>query len=70
MPFLCKIASIHTLIYQSSPVQYRHGYYTDPSVFEALGYSTPQPAIGGQPELLDESLLEKQRQRAPFWTRV
>ncbi len=47
-----------------------NGYYTDPSVFEALGYSTPQPAIGGQPELLDESLLEKQRQRAPFWTRV
>ena len=47
-----------------------NGYYTDPSVFEAIGYSTPQPTIGGQPDLLDESLLEKQRQRAPFWTRV
>ena len=47
-----------------------NGYYTDPSVFEAIGYSTLQPEIGGQPELLDESLLEKQRQRAPFWTKV
>ncbi|MCH7712937.1 MAG: gluconate 2-dehydrogenase subunit 3 family protein [Chloroflexi bacterium] len=47
-----------------------NGYYTDPRVFEALGYSTPQPEIGGQPELMDESLLEKQRQRAPFWTKV
>ena len=47
-----------------------NGYYTDPSVFEAIGYSTPRPDIGGQPDLLDESLLEKQRQRAPFWTKV
>ena len=47
-----------------------NGYYTDPSVFEAMGYSTPQPDIGGQPDLLDEGLLEKQRQRPPFWTRV
>ncbi len=47
-----------------------NGYYTNPIVFEAFGYSTPQPEIGRQPELLDESLLEKQRQRAPFWTKV
>lgn len=47
-----------------------NGYYTNPKVFDAIGYSTPQPAIGGQPELLDESLLEKQRQRPPFWTKV
>lgn len=47
-----------------------NGYYTNPIVFEAFGYSTPQPEIGGQPELLDQSLLEKQRQRAPFWTKV
>ena len=37
---------------------------------EVIGYSTPRPDIGGQPDLLDESLLEKQRQRAPFWTKV
>lgn len=47
-----------------------NGYYTDPTVFEAIGYSMPQPNITGQPDLLDESLLEKQRQRAPFWTKV
>lgn len=50
--------------------QVYNGYYTNPRVFEAMGYSTPQPEIGGQPELLDESLLEKQRQRAPFWTKA
>ena len=47
-----------------------NGYYTNTNVFEAIGYSAAQPAIDGQPELLDETLLEKQRQRAPFWTRV
>ena len=47
-----------------------NGYYTNPKIFEALGHSIAQPDINGQPELLDESLLEKQRQRAPFWTKV
>ena len=47
-----------------------NGYYTTPDVFRAMGYSIPQPDINGQPELLDESLLENQRQRAPFWTKA
>jgi hypothetical protein len=48
-----------------------NGYYTDARVFEHIGYDLPSPPVpGAQPELLDESLLDKQRQRAPFWTRV
>jgi hypothetical protein len=47
------------------------GYYTKPRVFQVIGYSPPNPQPKGyQPELLDERLLEKQRQRAPFWRQV
>ena len=46
-----------------------NGYYTDATIFQQLGYPEPKPG-GTPPELLDESLLEQQRQRAPFWSRV
>jgi len=47
------------------------GYYTNPEIFQLIGYSPPGPQPKGyQPELLDESLLEKQRQRSPFWRQV
>ena len=47
------------------------GYYTDPRVYTAIGYThrPPQP-LGHELPLFDPSLLEKQRQRAPFWRRV
>ena len=52
-------------------LQTYNGYYTNLTVFEAIGYNLPStPEPGTKLELLDESLLEKQRQRAPFWTRV
>ncbi len=52
-------------------LQVYSGYYTDLTVFDALGYTLPSvPTPGAKLELLDESLLEAQRQRAPFWTRV
>ena len=45
-----------------------NGYYTNPEVFRKLGIpESSDPGSGRQPELLDISLLEKQRQRAPFW---
>ena len=47
-----------------------NGYYTNPDVFSAMGYSIPQPDTNGEPELLDERLLENQLQRAPFWTKA
>lgn len=43
-----------------------NGYYTDASIFQELGYPESTPG-GTPPELLDERLLEQQRQRAPFW---
>ena len=48
-----------------------NGYYTNAQALEAIGYTQPRPPVeGAQPALLDEALLEKQKQRQPFWTRV
>jgi hypothetical protein len=48
-----------------------NGYYTNPQIFQLLSYSPPNPQPKGyQPELLDERLLERQRQRSPFWRQV
>ena len=47
------------------------GYYSNLTVFDAIGYSLPSvPSPGARLDLLDETLLEAQRQRPPFWTRV
>ena len=52
-------------------LQVYNGYYTNLTVFESIGYTLPSvPPEGAKLELLDESLLEAQRQRPPFWTRV
>ena len=44
------------------------GYYMHPRVYEAIGYAhrPPQP-LGHELPLFDPAMLEKQRQRAPFW---
>ncbi len=44
------------------------GYYTHPQVYQAIGYAhrPPQP-LGHELPLFDPAMLEKQRQRAPFW---
>jgi len=44
------------------------GYYTHPHVYQAIGYAhrPPQP-LGHDLPLFDPAMLEKQRQRAPFW---
>ena len=52
-------------------LQTYNGYYTNPEVFERLGYETPKLAPpGARPELLDVSLLDQQRTREPFWKKV
>lgn len=47
------------------------GYYTHPRVYEAIGYAhrPPQP-LGHDLPMFDSTLLDKQRQRAPFWRPV
>jgi hypothetical protein len=46
-----------------------NGYYTNPQIQDLIGYQRPAP---GEYEYkpFDESLLEPQKQRAPFWTQV
>lgn len=47
------------------------GYYTHPRVYQAIDYAhrPPQP-LGHELPMFDLALLEKQRQRAPFWRPV
>ena len=61
----------HADFFDQLVLQVYNGYYTNLTVFEAIGYTLPSaPSPGAKLELLDETLLEAQRQRAPFWTRV
>jgi hypothetical protein len=51
------------------------GYYTHPSVLQAIERATGYPARPPQPlghaiEPWDEGLLARQRERAPFWRRT
>ena len=48
-----------------------NGYYISTQVFDAIGYDhSAPPEEGAQPALMDESLLETQRRREPFWRRT
>ena len=52
-------------------LQVYNGYYTNLTVFDAIGYILHSvPSSEAKLELLDETLLEAQRRRPPFWTRV
>jgi hypothetical protein len=46
-----------------------NGYYTSPEVFQLIGYHR-QLAHEYKHQPFDESLLELQRQRPPFWRQV
>ena len=49
-------------------LQAYNGYYTNPTIFQQLEYTPGANHTSGRPpELLDETLLEQQRQRPPFW---
>ena len=68
--------SVISALEQSNPVFFadlrRHcynNYYTNPTVQELIGYSRPEPHEY-KPEPFDESLLEPQRNRQPFWRSV
>jgi len=57
----------HPRFFEALLVQTYSGYYTNPKIFRLIGYTLPQ-VYESKP--FDESLLEKQRQRAPFWRQV
>ena len=57
--------------FQQLVLQTYNGYYTDTRILDIIGYNVPKPpATGARPTLMDESLLDKQRRRAPFWRKV
>ena len=68
---LRSVEASHANFFEQLVLQVYNGYYTNLTVFESIGYSLPSvPSPGAKLDLLDESLLEAQRQRPPFWTRV
>lgn len=68
---LKSVEALHRDFFDQLVLQVYNGYYTNLTVFDAIGYSLPSvPVEGTKLELLDETLLEAQRQRPPFWTRV
>jgi len=65
------VETAHPVFFDQLVLQTYNGYYTNSEVFKAIGYELPKtPAPGAQPELLDVSLLDQQRQREPFWKKV
>ena len=68
---LKSIETANPVFFDQLVLQTYNGYYTNPEVFELIGYSVPELAPpGSQPELLDVSLLDQQRKREPFWKKV
>jgi hypothetical protein len=67
---LKEVEASHPEFFGALVLQTYNGYYTNPSVFQLIGYAEqPTQVTNGSLELLDESLLEQQKQRAPFWRR-
>ena len=56
-------------VFFGSLVSYAYrGYYTDPRVQAAVGFEPRPPhPRGHELPIFDAELLERQRQRAPFW---
>jgi len=68
---LRSIETDHPAFFDQLVLQTYNGYYTNTEVFDAIGYKLPAPPTpGATPELLDESLLDQQRKREPFWKKV
>jgi hypothetical protein len=57
------------LFFEALVRQCYNGYYTNPQIFQLIGYHRIPPQEYRHPPF-DESLLEPQRQRPPFWRQV
>ncbi len=65
------VETSHANFFDQLVLQVYNGYYTNLTVFQSIGYTLSSiSAPGTKLELLDETLLEAQRERPPFWTRV
>ena len=66
---LHSVEQSHPAFFNELKRQCYNGYYTHPLPQEFIGYSRPEPS---EYRLMpfDESLLEPQKQRDPFWRRV
>jgi Gluconate 2-dehydrogenase subunit 3 len=66
---LREVEAQHPRLFEALVRQCYNGYYTNPQIFELVDYRRLGP---GEyiPKPLEESLLELQRQRAPFWRQV
>ena len=66
---LQSVEQSHPAFFNELKRQCYNGYYTHPLLQELIGYSRTEPGEY-RPMPFDESLLEPQKQRAPFWRRV
>ena len=68
---LRSVEASHADFFEQLVLQVYNGYYTNLTVFDSIGSTLPSaPPAGAKLALLAASLLEAQRQRPPFWTRV
>ena len=68
---LRSIEAVNPTFFDQLVLQTYNGYYTNSEVFKLIGYELPKLAPpGAHPALLDESLLDHQRNREPFWKKV
>ena len=66
---LHEVASAHPVFFREFVRQCYNFYYTNPEVFDLIGYTMPDPQ-DYQPLPLDETLLEPVRQRGQMWRPV
>jgi len=66
---LQSVEQSHPAFFNELKRQCYNGYYTNPLPQELIGYSRPEPS-GYRPVPFDESLLEPQKRRTPFWRQV
>jgi hypothetical protein len=66
---LREVEAQHPQFFEALVRQCYNGYYTNPQIFELINYRRLGPGEYA-PRPLEESLLELQRQRAPFWRQV
>ena len=59
----------HPVFFRELVRQCYNSYYTNPEVFDLIGYSMPDPQ-DYQPLPFDESLLDPVRQRGQMWRPV